>query len=63
MDGGGRGGTVVVYEVRDADAEEGGVEPGVEACDAFALDDAAGGVEGGGAGAFGFDLGAGGEGD
>jgi len=55
--------TVVVHEVRDTDAEEGGVEPGVEACDAFALDDAAGGVEGGGAGAFGLDLGAGGEGD
>lgn len=57
------GNTVVVDEVRDADAEEGGVEPRVEAGNAFALDDAAGGVKGGGVGAFGFDLGAGGERD
>lgn len=62
MGGGGRG-TVIVHEIRDADPEEGGVEPRVQACDAFALDDAPRGVEGGGAGALGLDLGAGGEGD
>lgn len=47
---------VVVDEVCDADAEECGVETGVETCDALALDDAAGGVEGGGLRTFGFDL-------
>ncbi len=60
---GGERRTVVVDEVCDANAEEGGVEPGVEACDAFSLDYAPDGVVGGGLGTFGFDLGAGGEGD
>jgi hypothetical protein len=60
---GGERRTVVVDEVCDANAEEGGVEPGVEAGDAFSLDYAPDGVVGGGVGTFGFDLGAGGEGD
>jgi len=55
--------TVIVDKVCDADAEEGGVETRVEACNAFSLYDAPGGVVGGGLRAFGLDLGAGGEGD
>ena len=54
---------VVVDEVGDGDAEEGGVEARVEAGDAFALDDAPDGVVGCGLGPFGLDLGTGGEGD
>lgn len=55
--------TVVVYEIGDTDAEEGGVETGVETCYAFSLDDSSDGVIGRGLCSFGFDLGAGGEGD
>ena len=55
--------TVVVDKVCDADAEEGRVEAGVEACDALALDDAARGIERRRLGALRFDLGAGREGD
>lgn len=55
------GRTVVVYEIRNTDAEEGGVETGVEACYAFSLHDSSNGVVGGGVGSLGFDLGAGGE--
>ena len=61
---GGRGlGTVVVDKVCDADSEQGAVEAGVQACHSFALHDAPDGVVGGGLGALGLDLGAGGEGD
>lgn len=35
------GSTIVVYEVCDADSEDSTVEAGVEAGDAFTLDDAA----------------------
>jgi hypothetical protein len=55
--------TVVVDKVCDADAEEGRVEAGVEACDALALDDAARSIERRRLGALRFDLGAGREGD
>jgi hypothetical protein len=55
--------TVVVDEVGHADAEEGRIEAGVEACNTLALDDAARCIEGRRLSALGFDLGAGGEGD
>ena len=54
---------IVVDEVCDADAEEGAVKACVEAGNAFAGDDAFGGVEGRCLGPLRFDLGAGGEGD
>jgi hypothetical protein len=41
---GGRG-TVVVYKVRNTNAEERRVETGVESCDAFALYDASRSIE------------------
>jgi hypothetical protein len=59
---GGRG-TVVVYKVRNADAEKRRVKAGVESRDTFALYDASRGIERRGLGALGFDLGACGEGD
>lgn len=55
---------VVVDEVGDGDAEQGGGKTGVEAADALAGDNLLDGGEEGGIGrALGFDLGAGGEGD
>lgn len=54
---------VIVDEIGDGDAEEGGVETGIETSDALALDDVSDGIEEVGVGAFAFDLGACGEGD
>lgn len=51
--------TVVVYEVGNAYSKKCRLEPGVQACDTFSLDDAASGVEGGRLRTFRFDLGAG----
>jgi hypothetical protein len=50
---------VVVHEVGEGDAHEGGVEAGVEAGGAVAGKEGAGAFEEGGALACGFDLGAG----
>ena len=55
--------TVVVNEVGDGDTEDGAVDAGVEAADAFARNDLADSVEDGALRAFGLDLGARGEGD
>lgn len=57
-----QGRTVIVHEIRDADAEKSRFKAGVEASYAFSLNDAADGVVGGGMGSFGFELSAGGEG-
>lgn len=55
--------TVIVYEIGDADTEEGGFETRVKAGYAFSLDYSSYGIVGGGMCSLGFDLGAGGEGD
>lgn len=61
--GHGRDGTVVVDKVGDADAEESAVQACIQTRDALAVNDAAGSIERGELRAFGFDLGACGEGD
>lgn len=55
--------TIVVDEIRHADAEECGVQARIEARNTFSLDDSTDGVVGGRLGSFGLDLCSGGESD
>lgn len=54
---------VVVDKVGNRDAEDGRVETGIESRETLTVDDGPNGLEKGGVGTLGFDLGAGGEGD